>query len=228
MTTGPLIGISVIFAEFSKRWGCGRILKDLYCHDCDNRCGVLDARTMSSSAEFRSLPLTMCMDAPEFYHMLSFLWLNIRKRVDCGFVLFFELVDAFNHFPRVSVGAPLLLRRFLPRICRQILEHRGYADEVQNAEYQLGMDPFIPEFSRDVMYLLGLVRCAVPRVLCPSVQSTWTSAALHPETRSPIASNSSTRQQILFHQAFSASCEAVNLFVSEHAHFPNSHPDSDL
>ena len=33
LSTGPLVGVSVIFADFSKRWNCWRILEDLYCHE---------------------------------------------------------------------------------------------------------------------------------------------------------------------------------------------------
>ena len=80
LTTHPLIWISVIFAEFTWRQDCRRVLEDLYRHEklkfvdenscflmfldlsigCNNRCWV-----SSSSAEFRSFLLSMCIDALE-------------------------------------------------------------------------------------------------------------------------------------------------------------------
>ena len=38
---------------------------------------------------------------------------NFWRRVECGLVLFFQLVTTFGHFPRVSAGASLLFQGFL-------------------------------------------------------------------------------------------------------------------
>ena len=61
--------------------------------------------------------------------------------MECGFVLFFELVDMFCNFPRISAGDIVLVARFLPEFCPQLSEHKVYAHEVPNAEYRDG--PFL-------------------------------------------------------------------------------------
>ena len=59
-------------------------------------------------------------------------------------------MDMFRHFTA----------RFLPQICLQILEHKGYAHEDQTGELHLAMDSFFPKISRDTTSLLRSARCA--------------------------------------------------------------------
>ena len=58
-----------------------------------------------------------------------------------------------RHFPRNSAGASFLLQGFFLRSVLKISEHEGHANEDQNAEPHLAMDPFFPEFSCGVMYI---------------------------------------------------------------------------
>ena len=73
-------------------------------------------------------------------------------------------------------------------------------------------------------YLLKSARCTlIPRILCPSVESTLISAALNPGIRNPIALNSSM-QQILFHHCSSGSCGADCQALCLNMHYsPNLH-----
>ena len=103
---------------------------------------------------------------------------NLPRRVECSFVLFFELGDAFCHF-RNSAGASFLLQGFLSR---SVLKFRGIRTalmKISTLKSHLAMDPLIHEFSCAAMYLLSIARCAsVPKILCPSVQSNWISSSL--------------------------------------------------
>ena len=88
-------------------------------------------------------------------------------------------------------------------------------------ESHIVMDPFFPDFLSGVLYLLRTARCAlVPRIVCPSVKSTWISAVLDPGMHNRIAWNASTEQQNLFHYflSFLLGCLS-NLFVPEFALF---------
>ena len=74
---------------------------------------------LSSSAKFRSF-LHWCS---RIYHQFSFRgfrrrwrwWPNFSRRVECGFVLIFELMDMFRHFTCISAGALFLLQGFFLR-----------------------------------------------------------------------------------------------------------------
>ena len=85
LTTGPLIAVSVTFAEFPKREHCRHMFEELYCHEqirffdihcciliClhfpigwHNRCWFWDTCTVSNLAAFKPLLRSMCIDAPE-------------------------------------------------------------------------------------------------------------------------------------------------------------------
>ena len=47
---------------------------------------------------------------------------------------FLEPCGHFSPFPRHLCGRIVLVARFLPEFCPQILEHEEYAHEVQNAD----------------------------------------------------------------------------------------------
>ena len=115
----------------------------------------------------------MCIDAPE----------STTNPLSSGFVedgpkasrmWLCPFLSASGHvspFPTRLFGRIALVARFLPEICPQISEHRGWAHEVQNAELHLGMHPLSPKFLRGVMYHLRSARCAfVPRNVGPSVK----------------------------------------------------------
>ena len=91
--------------------------------------------------------------------------------------------------------------------------HKGCALEVHTSERLLAMDPFFPEFLRGVTCLVRSKRCVlIPKVVCSSATSTWTSWARYPGIRNPNAWNSSMRQQILFHH-FSSTFSFPNFYV---------------
>ena len=79
--------------------------------------GFVDILTVSNSALSRSFLLKICMVAPEsttnsvssgFYCGCGRQNPLIGRRIECGFVLLFELVHMFGKSPRVSAGASLL------------------------------------------------------------------------------------------------------------------------
>ena len=80
---------------------------------------------MSSSAEFRSFLLNMCIDALESTTIVlssGFVEDGGGKhqvQVECGFVHFFELVHTFSYFPRDLCGRNALVSMFLPQISLQ-------------------------------------------------------------------------------------------------------------
>ena len=119
-------------------------------------------------------------------------------------------------------GRIVLVARFIPVLYPRSLEQNDYAREVHTSEYLLSMDPSLPEFLGCEAYLLRNARCAsIPRTLCSSVESTCISAALYLGIRNQFASNSSIRQQVLFHPllfGFFARL-TVNLSALEHALF---------
>ena len=82
-------------------------------------------------------PKESCFDARHLVLALHTLWFK----------------SAFAPFPTQLCGRIVLASRFLPQICPQISEHEGHANEDQNAEPHLAMDPFFPEFSCGVMYI---------------------------------------------------------------------------
>ena len=81
----------------------------------------LDTRTISSSTEFTSFLLNMCIEASEsttFFLSFGFVqgWRcqapNIRRREECSFVLSLYLKNTFCPFQRVSASASCLLQGF--------------------------------------------------------------------------------------------------------------------
>ena len=104
----------------------------------------------------------------------------------------------FRHFPCIS-AANVLVARYFPEICPQILEHKGHAHEVQRAEQHPATNAFFPMLLRGVTYFARSARCA-----SVSVKLTWSLAALYLGTCNPIASNSSIKQRIFFHHFSSA------------------------
>ena len=82
---------------------------------CKHRCGFLDFRRVSSSAEHKSFLLSMRTDAPESTtNWFSLLWFLRRvcphypsfgRRIERGLVLYFELIDTFRQIPGFSAGA---------------------------------------------------------------------------------------------------------------------------
>ena len=63
--------------------------------------GFLDTRTVSSSAEFRSFLLSMCIETPESttnYLSSVFRWTPNRRGEKCSFVLFCERENTFLPF----------------------------------------------------------------------------------------------------------------------------------
>ena len=87
LSTGPLIGISVIFAEFAQRQDCRRVLRGFVPSRrgaCRGRFRLLphvfalprwSGHSNSSSSTFRSFLLSMCVDAPKSpanYHSSGF------------------------------------------------------------------------------------------------------------------------------------------------------------
>ena len=73
--------------------------------------GLLDVLMVSNSAELRSRLLTMCILAPESttncFSSGSFVAAT-GSRVECSFVVLFELVNAFGKVPCLASGASLL------------------------------------------------------------------------------------------------------------------------
>ena len=85
-----------------------------------DRQGFLDSRTVSSSPEFRSFLLSMCIEALDATtNSVAFGFIVDgrrktpiqRRREECCFVFLVELVKAFGQFPRIPAGASLLSQR---------------------------------------------------------------------------------------------------------------------
>ena len=68
------------------------------------------------------------------------------KARKCDFVLFLELVDTFDHLPRISAAASLLLQGFFLYSMLQMLAQKDCHLEVRTSAKLLQMDPFFPEF----------------------------------------------------------------------------------
>ena len=120
---------------------------------------------------------------------------KLRRRVECRFVIFFELEYTFCHFPRNSWGVSFLCQGFFLRSVLTIWSTVATLMRDQNAEFHLAVDPFFPKFSCGVMHHSRIARG-------------WISAAQSPEIRSLIAWNASTKQQNLYHQSSSVACWA--------------------
>ena len=120
----------------------------------------------------------MCIDAPE--STTNYLSSGIvedgaanEQTWECGFVLFFELVDTFGHFPRISAGASFSIQGSL---MRSVLNFWCVW-----CTLCFGPENFVPFRKIDLDF--------------------GGATAL-------IASNSSTRQQHLFRNFASGSCQA--------------------
>ena len=96
----------------------------------------LDTRTVSSSAEFRSFLLGMCIEASESTtHCLSLGFVegwrcqapNIRRREERSLCPLFELEKYLLPFPTRLCERIVLASRFLLHIYPQISEHEGCA-----------------------------------------------------------------------------------------------------
>ena len=178
-TTGPLIGISVIFAEFSKGENGKRIFEELKYREQIplfdiNRCfliwlhfstGCYIHSRVSGNVHCFHFCRIQILSAWHFHWCsgifctFSFLWLNCRRckktpnfsRQEEGrFVLYFELQDTFAY-----TDASLLFFPSLPENGPQILERTGCAREDKLVELHQAVDHFFPEFSWNVVRFLN-------------------------------------------------------------------------
>ena len=127
------------------------------------------------------------------YHKCSFLgfrrrwccyWPMFWRRIECGFVLWLELVEIFRQLPCISAGATLLLQRFFPRSALQFRSRGATLMRFKVRNNRLGRTLSFPIF-----YVWIARRASVPRIWGPSIKSTWISVALYPGIRNPVASN---------------------------------------
>ena len=95
-----------------------------------------------------------------------------EKNVALSF--FFEIENTLLPFSTHLCGRIVLVAKFPLQICPQISEDKDYPHENQYAEAHLAMDPFFPDFSRGVVYLLRkkCTLCSSPKncVHCGEVE----------------------------------------------------------
>ena len=190
LTIGPVDGIPMIFAELPKWKNCGCFFKKHHCHEyiqffdiyrgffsClhlavgrhhrrrTSRCphGVQFGRVKVSLADH----MHACS---EIYHKLSLLQFYggcglhnplFGRRIECSFVLFFELVKKFGKIPCLAAGAPLLsFSLFL----RSVFKFHSVGTSL--------MRNFDLYFSKRWSFIFSDT-CLTLRSLCESYSSNW-------------------------------------------------------
>ena len=97
-----------------------------------------DILMVSNSAELRSFLLTILHACSGIYRKLSFRRFFggcgrqtqlIGRRIECSFVLFYELVNISGKVPCLAAGASLFVFQSLLEICSPISWRRDCADE---------------------------------------------------------------------------------------------------
>ena len=156
--------------------------------------GFLDILMVSNSAELRFADHMHTSSG--IYHKLSFLqlfcWCSwqypfFRGRIECSFVVFFELVNVFGKIPCLASGASLL--SFSLFIGPVLKFHSVGTSLIRNFDlYFLSNGPFI---SPDT--------CLTQRRLCDSYSSNWSQNFLH-----------RVSPRLFWNSCHSESCETQN------------------